>query len=138
MSDIPDINFDDPAFLGRVNLTLDGTVWADLYGDKPDPFIGTGAILNLTEFYEALGYDPRDDVTKLVDETIEDYDGTTLSRWRDRQYLGLNQLKYKLEGMRNIWHYIETIWIDKSGGDLLDVFIIHFDSNFTAKFHPRR
>ena len=136
MSDIPDINFDDPTYLGRVNLSLDQTVWADLYSDRPDPFVGTGSILDLTAFYQALGYDPRDDVTTLIDETIEDYDGTPLTRQRDRQYLGLNQLKYKLEGMKAIWHYIQNIWIDRSGGDLLDVYIIHFTGD-TEYFKSR-
>ena len=128
MTDIPDIDFgdtdNDPIDLGRVNLTPDGSVYADIYSLVEDPFIGTGAKLDLSELYSRLGYDPRDELDQFIDTVLSDYNGQAISRKYNRKYFGRNQLRAKLEGMRNIWHYIMNIWIDRNDGDLLDVYII--------------
>lgn len=131
MSDIPDIDFDgddDAFFQGRVNLTLDGSVWADLFSATEEPFFGTGAVLDLTEFYQALGYDPRSEIDRFIEERLQPYDGVALTK-NHRSYFGIDQLRSKLEGMRGAWHLIDVIYIDSSGGDLLDVYIVHIENS---------
>lgn len=131
MTDIPDIDFgdEDPIDLGRVNLTADGSVYADLFSLIEDPFIGTDKKLDLSELYARLGYDPRDELDQFIDSIIRDYDGQVITRKYHRVYYGRTQLRAKLEGMRGIWGLIDRIYLSASQGDALDAYIVHISGS---------
>lgn len=112
MTNIPYIDFGDeenngPFYLGRAKLSLDGAVWADMYSIEQDPFRGTDRRLNLSELEQKLGYTQKDDIDEFIDENTQRYDGRAITK-NARVYYGINALRAKLEGMRSIWHYIQS------------------------------
>lgn len=139
--DPDDIDFGEedpsPSFLGRVKLTLDGTVFAKVFSYVKDAFTGTGAKLFLADLKKVLNVDERDDIDRFIDENLEEYQQQMLTK-NHRVYYSRHQLKEKLDGMRSIWHYVVAIYhevtieIDDEGDEVLsdydNIYIVELSS----------
>lgn len=122
-------NFDvDGANLIRqVPLTLDGSVFANIYSLGEDIDLTSG--LDLQPLFEAIGFDPRSDAEQFAEDDAK-FKPLPPGWARDKKwrgpYYGRDQLFDKLKGMKGAWMYIDVIYVDDT--DITDVYYVVFSS----------
>ena len=122
----PDLK-DDRGFIARIPLTIDGSVFADLFSSVVSPVINN-ITLTLQPLFRALGYDDRPDAQRFAEDDIGIEEGGPPElddSWRG-PYYGPDALYSKLQGMRSAWHYIDQIV--KVTGDIVDVYYVRVDA----------
>lgn len=118
-------NTEDAVFIGRVPLSIDGIVFADIYSTEgTDAFPVLLSNFNIEPLETAIGLDRRSEPERFVDDVLggieEIPDGWTYSKTTRGPYYGLDQLYNKLSGMKSALHLILAVYedTDELGGDV--------------------